>query len=406
MGRQRAPRHANGDHVIPYLRAGNVKDGHLALDSVYGMNFTPTEQAKFGLMPGDVLVTEGCGSLSQIGAAAKWNSEIDGPVGFQNTLLRLRAVEGISDPEFVYQWARWAYETGAFAETASGTSIFHIGARRAAEMSFPDFPIEKQARIADLLEAADRALLEASARRDSIVALRSGFLSAAIDELQGVDHRSVGSLADVQSGLSWSKDDELPSGDPSGIGVMGVSNVQRDHIHADGCTWIRRTRQAEQRSIKGHTILTIRTNGNAERIGNVHLAPVDAIGYTISSFLTAIAPHDPEDSDYMLRVLQSPQMQRAITDATSGSTGLKNIAVTWLRKLEIPWPDTDRRRDIALMAAAFDAVAGAHANEALRLRDLRDAMLNALLRDAHEIPATYDRFLDEHTGRLLAPARV
>src|SRR5438128_832002 len=73
MGRQRSPKHAQGDHVIPYLRAANIKDGELALESILEMNFAPAEQEKFGLRLGDVLVTEGCGSLAQIGASAQWN---------------------------------------------------------------------------------------------------------------------------------------------------------------------------------------------------------------------------------------------------------------------------------------------------------------------------------------------
>jgi len=100
MGRQRSPKHAVGEHIVPYLRAANVKDGRLQLDSVFEMNFSPAEQATFSLRPGDVLVTEGCGSIGQLGAAARWDGEIGGTVCFQNTLLRLRAVQGVTDPGF------------------------------------------------------------------------------------------------------------------------------------------------------------------------------------------------------------------------------------------------------------------------------------------------------------------
>ena len=94
IGRQRSPRNASGEHMVKYLRAANVKDGRLALGDVLSMNFSPAEQATFQLAPGDVLVTEGCGSIRELGASAVWNAELDGTVCFQNTVLRCPAHTG------------------------------------------------------------------------------------------------------------------------------------------------------------------------------------------------------------------------------------------------------------------------------------------------------------------------
>ena len=69
-----------------------------------------------------------------MGAAARWTGEMQEPICFQNTLLRYRAVPGESVPSFVYHWCRWAYESGAYMETATGTNILHIGSTRAVEM--------------------------------------------------------------------------------------------------------------------------------------------------------------------------------------------------------------------------------------------------------------------------------
>lgn len=96
IGRQRAPKHADGQHMVPYLRAANVKDGSLVLEDVLKMNFEPIEQRKLALRSGDVLVTEGCGSIRELGASARWSDELPSVVCFQNTLLRLRARRRIS----------------------------------------------------------------------------------------------------------------------------------------------------------------------------------------------------------------------------------------------------------------------------------------------------------------------
>lgn len=175
MGRQRSPKHAQGDHMVPYLRSANVKDGRLELEDVKTMNFTPTEQSKYALRDGDVLISEGCGSLDQLGAAAQWFGNGD-VVCFQNTLLRLRERPGISTPGYANQWARYAFESGGFAAVASGTNIFHIGAERAVEMPVRPTTLEDQESFVATVESADQMTTTARNEVDALVALRSALL--------------------------------------------------------------------------------------------------------------------------------------------------------------------------------------------------------------------------------------
>lgn len=193
MGRQRSPKHATGAHVVPYLRAANVKDGHLDLGDVKMMNFNPKEQAKFALQQGDVLVTEGCGSLKQLGASAVWSRELSGPVCFQNTLLRVRARPGLSERGYAYQWARYCFESGVFADIASGTNIFHIGSERTATIPVATVPIEEQQSLVSLVSAVDEAADKAQAVIDSATSVRGALLS---DLLSGA-HRIPSSYVDL-----------------------------------------------------------------------------------------------------------------------------------------------------------------------------------------------------------------
>ncbi|MET8178582.1 restriction endonuclease subunit S [Streptomyces sp. NPDC005336] len=153
LGRQRAPQHDSGPHMVPYLRAANVKDGVLDLSDVKEMNFTPAEQQTFSLHPGDVLITEGSGSISAVGASAVWRGEIDGVVCFQNTLLRLRPRDDRADGRFLEWWARSTFGSGVFASIASGANIYHISAERVRALPIELPPLEEQRRIADFLDA-------------------------------------------------------------------------------------------------------------------------------------------------------------------------------------------------------------------------------------------------------------
>ena len=151
LGRQRSPQHDSGPDMTQYLRAANVKDGELDLSDVKEMNFDPNEQQHFALLPGDVLVTEGSGSLASVGASAVWGGDVDGTVCFQNTLLRLRPRPSTSG-RFLGWWCRHAFADGLFASIATGANIFHLSAERVRALPMAYLPFERQRAIADFLD--------------------------------------------------------------------------------------------------------------------------------------------------------------------------------------------------------------------------------------------------------------
>ena len=165
LGRQRAPQHEVGDHLLPYLRSANVVDGVLDLNDVKTMNFTPIEQAIFGLRDGDVLVTEGSGSRDTVGVSAVWHADLPGVVCFQNTLLRLRPRAGVTDGRYLAWWARHAWASGQIAAVCSGANIQHIGSDGLKRLTIDVPTVEEQRRIADFLD--DRV-----ARIDQIINAR------------------------------------------------------------------------------------------------------------------------------------------------------------------------------------------------------------------------------------------
>ncbi len=184
LGRQRAPSNATGPHMVPYIRAANVKDGALHLDDVLRMNFNPDEQRTFALLPDDVLVTEGCGSLGQLGASAQWRGGLPGVVCFQKTLIRLRARDGVTTPAFVHHLARHAHHAGWWASLALGTNIFHIASVRAEAMNVPVPDLARQSVIGAFLDNADAVTPASRHVEERLRSLRTALLA---DLLSG-DH--------------------------------------------------------------------------------------------------------------------------------------------------------------------------------------------------------------------------
>jgi len=153
LGRARSPENAEGPSMVPYLRAANVKNGQLDLSSVLEMNFSHAEQARYALKAGDVLVTEGAGSLAAVGANCLWNGDIDGTVCFQNHLLRIRATDR-NHPGFLQWWARFAYESGLFASIATGQQILNLGAEHVRALAVGAPARSVQVEMADFLNYA------------------------------------------------------------------------------------------------------------------------------------------------------------------------------------------------------------------------------------------------------------
>jgi type I restriction enzyme, S subunit len=174
LGRQKSARQLHGDHEIPYIRAANISDGSLSLADVQSMNFDPKEQSKYALQYGDVLVVEG----GSIGQTAVWKEEIQGPVGFDKHVLRIRGLGDDSTSPFANQWARWCYETGRFEAQARGVTIKALGFQRAKDMAVPAAPLARQIEVADLLDSPDAAAASSLEVASSLRTLRTQLLSA------------------------------------------------------------------------------------------------------------------------------------------------------------------------------------------------------------------------------------
>ncbi len=129
------------------------------------MNFDPAEQTIFSLAEGDVLMTEGSGSVETVGTSAVWRGELRGTVCFQNTLLRIRPRRGTTEGRFLAWWARHAHASGQIAAVSSGANIQHIGSDGLKSLPVNVPSLEEQRRIADFLD--DRI-----ARIDQIIAAR------------------------------------------------------------------------------------------------------------------------------------------------------------------------------------------------------------------------------------------
>jgi len=158
LGRQRSPKHEQGDHVVPYLRVANVYENRIDTSDVLSMNFTPEEQTAYRLQTGDILLNEGQ-SAELVGRPAIYRGDPPS-VCFQNTLVRFRALDALN-PEFALIVFRYYLRSGVFRTIARwSTNIAHLGRQRFAELPFPLPPRAEQDRLVTLFTERERRLDE------------------------------------------------------------------------------------------------------------------------------------------------------------------------------------------------------------------------------------------------------
>lgn len=344
LGRQRSPENSEGPHMIRYLRAANVQDGTLDLTDVKVMNFTPEEQAVFSLRSGDVLVTEGSGSLSSVGASAVWREELSGVVCFQNTLIRLRPRSDRTDGRFLGWWARHAFADGLFAAIATGANIHHVSAERVRDlrMRFPQLDIQRA--IADFLDVE-------TARIDALVAKKRRMSELAFEQL-GARIEQLLTDSDVEFALLRRLLTRPPqygaseTGAPIGDGwprYIRITDLNLDGTLRSGDVRFLAPEIAESYLLDDGDILVARsgaTVGKAFMYKNT-MGPSAFAGYLIrlvfdpETLLPGLVEHWTQTNHYW------SQIGGSLVQAT-----IQNVSAEKYKDLLVPVPDRERQADI------------------------------------------------------------
>src|SRR5580658_5990150 len=111
------------------------------------MHFNVTEQAKYELRQGDLLVCEG----GEVGRTAIWRNGMS--CFYQKAIHRLRVKGPRVDPEYVLHFMRFAANTKRLADLTSQSSIAHLTREKLALLEVPLPPFPEQRKIAAILSS-------------------------------------------------------------------------------------------------------------------------------------------------------------------------------------------------------------------------------------------------------------
>lgn len=137
-----------GDYQ-PYLANVNVRWGEFDLEDLPLMKFEESEQERYELKYGDLVICEG----GEPGRCAIWKEQIPN-MKIQKALHRVRAHDCL-DYRYLFYWFLLAGKTGELDQYFTGATIKHMPGQKLKEVVIDKPPLEIQHRIADILSAYD-----------------------------------------------------------------------------------------------------------------------------------------------------------------------------------------------------------------------------------------------------------
>ena len=301
---------------------------------------------------------------------------------------------GAALPEYVGLLCRWPEVWDRMAAVVSG-----MGGRRKRvhpkallSLSVPLPPLAEQRRIVDLIGAVDEAAALARASASAAATALVSFLDDLATPSSGSVVRPTGLLA-LSVGGDW-------GGDP-GTGEVDLP-VYRQTEFTDvgllsrpaGAIRSLSVRKFEKRRLRPRDILLQKSAGTPSLPGRVVRCP-DGIEEAVpSNFLQLLRPDPAQCSPAFLfwHLWRTHRVGIAL-DYQAG-TNIRNLDVGRYLEREFVLPDRSEQERVAATADELQGVMLRAVDVERAIAALRSALLADLLSGDHEIPPSYDRFLD------------
>jgi type I restriction enzyme S subunit len=165
----------------PYLRVGNVQDGHLDLTDVSVIELPAGVAAGVELRPDDVLMTEG-GDLDKLGRGHLWHGEIPGCL-HQNHIFAVRCFPHKLKPMFLAYVTAAKYGRDYFEATGKKTTnLANTNATKVGQFPIPLPPPAEQEIICAHLDEKTAELNRIVATIESQIATLTAYRKSLIHE--------------------------------------------------------------------------------------------------------------------------------------------------------------------------------------------------------------------------------
>ncbi len=196
-----------GDYQ-PYLANVNVRWGEFNLEDLPLMKFEESEQERYELKYGDLVICEG----GEPGRCAIWKEQIPN-MKIQKALHRVR-VHDCLDYRYLFYWFLLAGKTGELDQYFTGATIKHMPGQKLKEVVIDKPPLEIQHRIADILSAYDDLIENNQKQIKLLEEVAQRLYKEWFVDLRFPGHENTKIVDGVPEGWQWCKLEDALQIDP------------------------------------------------------------------------------------------------------------------------------------------------------------------------------------------------
>lgn len=388
LGKMLSPAAKVGSSPLPYLRNQNVQWSRFDLRDIAHMDFSETEQEKFMLRKGDLLVCEG----GEPGRAAVWNGEIE-PCFYQKALHRLRPKDNLVDPHFLMYRLRLGALSGEFSGSNAKTTIAHLPLVRLASLRVATPPLKEQKRIAAMLNEQMAALNGTRESQAQCVKLATALSTSYLQSIFPVGlgntvpiasswrRTALGDASDVVSGVTVGRQLREPT--TRRVPYLRVANVKDGYLDLSEIKSIDVTENELQkwRLLDGDILLT--EGGDLDKLGRGTFWSEQILDCIHQNHIFRVRFKSHEVyPPFVAAQLGSPYGKEYFLRHAKKTTGIASINQKVLRGFPLLLPPIEEQRRVAERLQSQQGAAAAMTAEFRQQSEALDRMPAALLRQA------------------------
>ncbi len=316
---------------------------------------------------------------------------------FSLDLVRLVVGQDVSSQEFLSEWLRWSRVREEVKALGTGTTVIHLNIKGFKRLKISVPPKPEQHRIVDLMRAVDEYITAADKRVETAKTARGALLADLLSNpgndwtkttLGEICKRNGGRIQTGPFGSQLHASDYEDVGTP----VVMPTNIVDGRIDLGG---IARIGESHLQALRRHVLqvgdIVYARRGDIEKCA---LITESEAGYVCGTGCLLVRVNSTIDESAMVaRWLGTVAIRRWIRERAVGAT-MPNLNTSILSAVPIQLPDSDTYREIVLSLNSADELVRQALTVLGQSRRLRAALLSDLLSGSHQIPASYDRFLE------------
>ena len=269
-----------------------------------------------------------------------------------------------------------------------------VNPRALLDVVIPLPPLPEQRRIVDLIQRTQDSEMAAEAEHTAAVAALNALREDLIAR-HGARERTLREvLADIDGGVSPVTEGRAPVDGERAVLKLSAVRPAR-FAPAESKAVAPSVALPERALVRVGDVLITRSN-TPETVGFV--CYVDAVrpDTYLSDLTLRLHPTSGVDRRYLTQALNTGDARRQIMGSAKGTSGsMRKISRSTIRDIRVPICNSlTEQGKIADTLESASVLADSARNSAHRLASLRSALLADLLSGDHEIPPSYDRFLD------------